>query len=74
MLRADVRRAAGIDFGFLLPRQGLDPRVLFLQPLLDKRLVALLGATRRLLAGGAEMSQKPPHRDKTQSDLEFILD
>jgi hypothetical protein len=49
-------------------------RVLFLQLLLDKRLVALQGAMQRLLAGDAELSQKSPHRDKAQSDLEFVLD
>ena len=28
----------------------------------------------RLLAGDAELGQKPPHRDKAQGDLEFVLD
>ena len=69
-----MRCVAKIDFGFLLLRQGLDLRVLFLQPLLDQGLVALQGAMQRPLAGNAELSQKPPHRDKAQADLEFVLD
>ena len=74
VIRADMRCVAEIDFSFLPLRQDLDLRVLFLQPLLDKRLVALQGAMQRLLAGDAELGQKPPHRDKAQGDLEFILD
>ena len=74
MIRAGMRCVAEIDFGFLPLRQGLDLRVLFLQPLLDQSLVALQGAMQRPLAGNAELSQEPPHRDKAQVDLEFVLD
>jgi len=69
-----MRCVAKIDFGFLLLRQGLDLRVLFLQPLLDQGFVALQGAMQRLLAGDPELGQKPPHRDKAQGDIEFVLD
>ncbi len=63
-----------IDFGFRLLRQGLDLRVFFLQPLLDQGLVALQGVMQRLLAGDAELGQKPPHRNKAQGNLEFVPD
>ena len=55
-----MRGVAKIDFGFLPLRQGLDLRVLFLQPLLDQGFVALQGAMQRLLAGDAELGQKSP--------------
>ncbi len=74
MIRAHMRGVTEIDFGCLLLLQGFDLRVLFLQPLLDERLAAFQGAMQRLLAGDAELSQKPPHRDKAQGDLEFVLD
>jgi len=69
-----MRCVTKIDLGFRLQRQGLDLRVLFLQPLLDQGLVALQGAMQRLRAGDAELGQKPPHRNKAQGDLEFVLD
>jgi hypothetical protein len=47
-IRADMRCVAKINFGFLPLRQGLDLRVLFLQPLLDQGFVALQGAMQRL--------------------------
>ena len=64
-----MRCVAKIDFGFLLLRQGLDLRVLFLQPLLDQGLVALQGAMQRPLAGNAELSQSRP----TETRLKLIL-
>ena len=60
-------------FGFLLLRQGLDLRVLFLQPLLDQGLVALQGAMQRPLAGNAELSQKPPPATRLKPIFDLSL-
>jgi hypothetical protein len=40
MIRADMRCVAKMNFGFLPLRQGLDLRVLFLQPYVDGPLLA----------------------------------
>lgn len=62
-IQAHRRGIVEIDFGFLLLGQGLDLRVLFPQPVLDQRLVARQGTMQRLLAGGAELRQKPSNRN-----------
>ena len=64
---SDLTDAEWSHIGPLPLRQGLDLRVLFLQPLLDQGFVALQGAMQRFLAGDAELGQKPPHRDKPVS-------
>jgi hypothetical protein len=74
VIRAHMCRVTEIDFSFRLLGQGFDLRVLFLQPLLDQRLVALQSAMQRPLAGEVELGQNPSHRDEAQRDLEFVLD
>ena len=68
-----MRCVTKLDFGFRLQRQGPDLRVLFLQPLLDQGLVALQGVMQRLLAGDAELGQKPPTKTRLKAILNLSL-
>src|ERR1019366_3946858 len=45
-----------------------------LQPLLNQSLVPLLRTMQRLLAGNAELRQKPPNRHRAQDDMEQLRD
>ena len=51
-----------VDRSLVPLRQSLDPRIFLRQPLLHQRLVPFPGAMQRLLAGDAELRQKPRSR------------
>ena len=74
MIRAHMRGVAEVNLGVFPLRQRSDPRIFPLQPLLHQRFVAFQRALQRLLAGDAELRQKPSHRDQAQRDVELLLD
>src|SRR6266852_4823483 len=74
VIRAHMRGVAEVDLSLFPLRQSFDPREFALEPLLHQRLVPLQCTMQRLLAGDAELGQKPPDRDQAQRDIEFIFD
>src|SRR6266481_7079130 len=62
MIRAHVGGIAKEDLRFFPLRKGFDLRVFLLEPLLNKRLVALLRTVQGLLTGNAELRQQPTDR------------
>src|ERR1035441_8874334 len=74
MIGPDVRGVAEIYLGTLFLRHLPDFRIILLQPLLNQSLVPFLRTMQRLLAGDAELRQKPPNRHRAQDNTELVLD
>src|SRR6266478_7484399 len=74
MIRAHVRGVAEVNLSLFPLRQSFDPWEFLLEPLLHQSFVPFQRTMQRLLAGDAELSQKPPDRHPAQRDLEFIFD
>src|SRR5258707_9908952 len=74
MIRAHVRGVAEVDLSLFPLRQSFDPREFLLEPLLHQSFVPFQRTMQRLLAGDAELGQKPPDRHQAQRDIEFIFD
>src|SRR5258708_28959821 len=74
MIRAHVRGVAEVDLSLFPLRQSFDPREFLLEPLLHQSFVPFQRTMQRLLAGDAELRQKPPDRNQAQRDIEFIFD
>src|SRR6202162_5097695 len=74
MIGAHVGGIAKEDLGFFALRQGFDPRVFLLEPLLYQSLVAFPRAVQGLLASDAELRQQSTNRIGTQHDTKLVLD
>src|SRR5258708_24468291 len=74
MIRAHVRGVAEVNLSLFPLRQSFDPWEFLLEPLLHQSFVPFQRTMQRLLAGDAELSQKPPDRHQAQRDIEFIFD
>src|SRR5580700_2137530 len=74
MIRAHVGGVAKEDLRSFPVRKGFDPRVFFVEPLLDQGLVSLLRAVQRLLASDAELRQQSTNRIGAQRDAKFVPD
>src|SRR5260370_22829563 len=74
MIGAHVGGIAKEDLGFFALRQGFDPRVFLLEPLLYQSLVAFLRAVQGLLASDAELRQQSTNRIGTQHNTKLVLD
>src|SRR5260370_2631154 len=74
MIGANVGGIAKEDLGFFALRQGFDPRVFLLEPLLYQSLVAFLRAVQGLLASDAELRQQSTNRIGIQHDTKLVLD
>src|SRR5712671_2145870 len=74
VIRAHMRGVAEVDLSLFPLRQSFDPREFSLKPLLHQSLVPFQRTMQRLLAGDAELRQKPPDRNQAQRDIEFIFD
>src|SRR6266481_8812691 len=74
MIRAHVRGVAEVNLSLFPLRQSFDPWEYLLEPLLHQSFVPFQRTMQRLLAGDAELSQKPPDRHQAQRDIEFIFD
>src|SRR5260370_9144581 len=74
MIGANVGGIAKEDLGFFALRQGFDPRVFLLGPLLYQSLVAFPRAVQGLLASDGELRQQSTNRIGTQHDAKLVLD
>src|SRR5712664_2998445 len=74
VIRAPMRGVAEVNLSPFPPRHSFDPREFLLEPLLHQSFVPFQRTMQRLLAGDAELSQKPPDRHQAQRDIEFIFD
>ena len=71
MIRAHMRRVAEINVGFFSLREHSDLRVFLLEPLLHQRIVPFQRTMQRLLAGDAELRQKPSDRDHSSTKYQI---
>src|ERR1700720_3402189 len=74
VIRAHMRGVAEVNLSPFPPRQSFDPWEFLLEPLLHQSFVPFQRTMQRLLAGDAELGQKPTDRNQAQRDIEFIFD
>ena len=74
MIGAHMGGISKEDISSFTLRQGSNPRIFPLEPLLCQSLVALLRAMQRLLASDTKLRQQSTNRIGTQHDIKLILD